>query len=94
MHCTLAGHGPFSFESAATLVQDTYVDIVDDIVPVVVVICVSGLVEDEDDFNLSDLSLSRTADVCTSPRVDFTTTQIRCLELSLAVPDKAGDMFG
>lgn len=54
----------------------------------------SGLVEYFHSLTLGDVPLSRNFDLCASLRVDFTTTQTPCCELTLAVPDNAAMCFG
>lgn len=65
------GHGS-GFESASTLVSDTYGDTIDDVVSVVAVSLESALLEEDDDWNLGEISLSRNDDVHASLRGDFT----------------------
>lgn len=48
----------------------------------------------DDDWNLGYIPLSRSANVHTSVRVDFTASQSRFNELSLVVPNKASDVLG
>lgn len=88
------GHGSLGSKSASTVVRDTYGDTVDDVLPIVAGSSVSSFVEDDDDWSLGDTPLSRNAGVRTSLFVDFAAIQTRCRELSFAVPDKAGDVFG
>lgn len=89
----LAGNGSLAFRSASTVITDTYGDTVDDAAPVAAGTSVAGLVEDNDNWNLSDIRIRRNVDVWASLGVDFTGIHTACCYLSLAVPDKAGDMF-
>lgn len=91
-HCQ--GHGSLGFESAFTLVRYRYGDTFDDIAPFFGGSLVSHLVQDYNGWNLGDIRLPKNANVCTSLHVDFTSIQTRCRDLSLAVPDKAGNVFG
>lgn len=88
------GYGSFGSESASTLVCHTYGDTVVDAAPGVGSSAPSGLADDDDDWNLSDIPLSRNATVRTSLHVDFTAIQTLCPNLSPAVPYKTGDVFG
>lgn len=52
------------------------------------------LVKGFEDWKLGEIQILRNDDVCTSLPVDFTTIPTRCRDLGLAVPDKAGSVFG
>lgn len=88
------GHGYLGSRSASTSLLDTNGDTVENDVPGVTGSSVSGLIEDDDDWNLGGILLSRNTDVLASLRVDFRAIQTQCLKLSLAALDKAGDLFG
>lgn len=87
-------HGSLHFEGTSTLVCNAYGDTFEDVVQVIAGSSVSGFVEEGDDWNLGDVLLSRSADVCASFRVNFTVIQMQCGEFSLAVPDEAKSVFG
>lgn len=76
------------------MVSAAYCYIVDDFALVTDDSGVLGVVEDDEDWNLGDVPLSRYADVRPSLRLDFTVIQAPYSELNLAVSDKAGDAFG
>lgn len=91
--CFGGGHGFLGFQSASTLVGYTYGNTVDHSATFVAGISASGFVEDDDDWSIDDIPLSRNADARESLRVDFMAIQTQCLDLTLSVPDKAGDVF-
>lgn len=53
----------------------------------------SGLVEEDKDWNFGDIPLSRSVDVCMSLRAYFTVIKTLCRDLSLTVPDNPKDVF-
>lgn len=65
-------HGYLDFESDPNLAYDTYGDTVNDVVPIVTGSSVSGLFENDDDWNLGHVLLSRTADVRSIIHSNFT----------------------
>lgn len=88
-------HGPGSpgFESASNLVRDTYGNTVDDVALDVAGSSVSGLVDDNEDWNVGEIQLSKNADARASLLVDFMAIQTRCRDLSHAVPNKPVNVF-
>lgn len=68
-------HGSLGFEGASICVHDAFGNTVDDVVPVAASSGVPSLVEDEDDWNLRFILLSRNEDVCVSLFVDFMAIQ-------------------
>lgn len=76
------------------MVCDVYGDTFDDVALVAAGSGVSGLIEDDDDWNLGEISLSRNANVRASLDVEFRTIQTQCHKLNHAVPDKDADGFG
>lgn len=87
------GRVSLDFRSASALISDEYGNTVDYRVPAVCSSSVSGVVEDEEIWNLGDTLLSENADVRRSPHVEFIVIGTRRCELSIAVPDKTGDVF-
>lgn len=90
----LQGRASLGLEWASIMACDAYGDTVDDVVPVAADSRLSGLVDVDDICSLGDFSLSRNADVQTSVHVGITAVQTRCLRLSLAVLNRAGDLLG
>lgn len=84
---------PLVSEALLVFFLDEYGDTIDNVVPVVAGNSVSGLIENDDKLNSGDIPLSKNADVRTSHSNDFTAIQMRGPELSLAVPDRAYDVF-
>lgn len=80
------GNSSLGFEGASTLVCDAYGDAIDDASLVAAERSFSSLVEDVDNLNLVDISLSRNATERTSVTIDLTAIQMQCCDLSLAVP--------
>lgn len=76
------------------MVCDTYGDTVDNIVRVVYGSSVSGPLEEDEDWNLGYISLSKNADVRASLPVDFTAIKTLCSDFTLAVPEKACNVLG
>lgn len=87
-------HVTLCLESVSTLFCEMYLGPVNEVVPVVASSALFGLVKDEDDWNLGNLPLSMNSDVRAILRVYFTAIQTQCHERSLAVPNKARDVFG
>lgn len=52
-----------------------------------------GIVEKDDDSDLRDSFLSENTYGCTSPLVYLVSFPVRCVELGIQVPGKAGDVF-
>lgn len=73
---------------------DAYRYTVNDVAPVFPDSGVSGLVEDDNNWDLGNFPRSRSAHVRMSVRADLAAIQTRCGKLSLAVPDKAVNIFG
>lgn len=69
------GHGCLGFEDSSIMVRDAYGDTVDDDALVIAGRGVFSLVYDDSDWNMSDTSISRNADVPVSLRVHLTATQ-------------------
>lgn len=69
------GHGFLGFESASALVPDTYGDTFAFTGTAVAGTSRSGLVDDDDDWNLGDIPLLENADLHGSLHVDFTALQ-------------------
>lgn len=86
--------GSLRFEGASIIIRDAYDDTVGAVASVAVDICVSRLVEDKDDWDLSYIKLWSNSNVSPSLLVDFTAIPTQCCELNLTVTYKAGDVFG
>lgn len=86
------GHAFLGFEGASTMGRDAYGDTGDNKVPVAPGSSVSGLVDDEGDWNLGEVLLWRNTDVRASLRVSFTAVQTQCHEFTHAVPNEDSDV--
>lgn len=86
------GRGSPGFESASIVTGHAYGDNVDSVSLVYADSGAFSLVDNDDDWNLGDMPLSRNASVHTSHCVDISIIHTRCHELNLAVFDKAGDL--
>lgn len=82
------GYGSLGVESTSTLLRGRNGDTFDDVSSITPDISVSGLVEQDDDWNLDEIWLSKNADVPESLHVDFTVIQPRCHDFNLAAPIK------
>lgn len=87
------GHG-FLCLFRAVMICDSFGDTANDAVPVFASISVSCLFRSDNSWSLGDIPLLRKADLLMSFRVDFTTIQTQCRELSLAVPNIYSNMLG
>lgn len=76
------------------MVRDTYCDTVNDVVSVVAGSSMPSLVEEDDHWILSDILLSRNADIRASLHMDFNVTQTRCCKCNIAIDDKASAVLG
>lgn len=75
--CAVPWQGNYSLssKSAPASYRDAYGHTVNNVAPVVVESSLCGLVKDEDDWNLGDISLARNADECANLQVDFIAMQ-------------------
>lgn len=87
------GRGSIGLESASTSFGETYGGTVDDPAPVLPGSLVCGIVENDDHENFGDILLSSIEDVRASLRVEFWAIQMWCRNLSVAVHDKACNVF-
>lgn len=67
--------GSLSSQGSLVMAHNAYGDTMDDVAPVEDDRAVSGLVEDNGDWNLGEIPISRREKVCTSLRADFTIIQ-------------------
>lgn len=69
------GFGSLGFKGGSIIVGDGCDDNVDNVAQVTAGTEVSGVVEDEEDWNVGDISLSRNAEVSMSVHVEFQAIQ-------------------
>lgn len=82
------------FSNADIMVCEAYADAVCEVQQVEAGSGTAGVVEDDKDWDLGDIPLSKDADLHASLLVDYAVIQSRCRELSIKVPGNAWDVFG